>query len=147
MKKSNLTVGLAFTLIGVVFLHFALISDSPLGGLLFGFAGGGLGAGLALICRYLYWNSPQKRARYMEKMAEEQIEQNDELKIKLRDRSGRYAYVLGLFVVSISMMVFSILGTLGIIQEYRIILLYLGGYLVFQIVVGIVIFNHLLKKY
>ena len=93
MKKSNLTVGLAFTLIGVVFLHFALISDSPLGGLLFGLAGGGLGAGLAMICRYLYWNSPQKRARYMEKMAEEQIEQHDELKVKLRDRAGRYTYV------------------------------------------------------
>lgn len=48
---------------------------------------------------------------------------------------------------SISIVIFSILGKLEIIDDSRLIVLYLGGYLVFQIVIGIVIFNQLLKKY
>ena len=49
--------------------------------------------------------------------------------------------------VCASIMIFSILGTLEIIDNARMIVLYLSGYLVFQIIIGIVIFRHLLKKY
>ena len=90
---------------------------------------------------------PKHRERYQEKIANEKIELHDELKTKLRDKSGRYAYVTGLLAVSVSMVIFSILGQLGIINSSRLIVLYLGGYLLFQIVIGIVIFNQLLKKY
>ncbi len=69
------------------------------------------------------------------------------MKTKLRDKSGRYAYVIGLLTVSVSMIIFSILGQLEMIENSRLIVLYLGGYLFFQIVIGIVVFNQLLKKY
>lgn len=75
------------------------------------------------------------------------IELHDELKSKLRDKSGRYAYAIGLMTVSISIIIFSILGQLEIIDNSRLMVLYLGGYLLFQIVIGIVIFKQLLKKY
>ena len=49
--------------------------------------------------------------------------------------------------VSISIIIFSILGQLEVIDNSRLTVLYLGGYLIFQIVIGIVIFKQLLKKY
>ena len=77
----------------------------------------------------------------------EKIELHDELKSKLRDKSGRHAYAIGLMTVSISIIIFYILGQLEIIDNSRLMVLYLGGYLLFQIVIGIVIFKQLLKKY
>ena len=80
-------------------------------------------------------------------MENERIEQHDELKTKIRDKAGRYTYSLGLMVVSFSILVFGVLGTLGIVESTRMIILYLGGYLLFQVIAGIVIFNKLMKKY
>ncbi|WP_077613097.1 hypothetical protein [Clostridium sp. Marseille-P2415] len=147
MKKSNLITGIMFALVGTVLLLIALLTYSKLDGLLFGFAGAGIGPGIVMICKYFYWSTPKNKERYQERITDEKIEQHDELKVKLRDKSGRYSYVLGLIAISISMVVFSIMGALEITINSRMIILYLGGYLVFQIVAGIAIFNHLLKKY
>ncbi|MCD8356608.1 MAG: hypothetical protein LUE11_08565 [Clostridia bacterium] len=147
MKKSNFITGVVFFFVGVILLLLALLTDSKLDGLLWGFAGATIGPGIVMICKFFYWSAPQNKEQYQEKLVTEQIEMHDELKIKLRDKSGRYAYVLGLLTISISMVIFSILGTLEIIDNSRMIVLYLGGYLVFQIAVGIALFHHLLKKY
>ena len=40
-----------------------------------------------------------------------------------------------------------ILGALEVIDNARMIILYLSGYLMFQIITGIIIFNKLMKKY
>ena len=77
----------------------------------------------------------------------DRIEQHDELKTKIRDRAGRYAYGIGLVVICFSILVFSILGALEVIDNARMIILYLSGYLMFQIITGIIIFNKLMKKY
>lgn len=147
MKKSYLIEGLVFLLGGLILLGVALFADTALDSLLFGFASGAVCAGMVSICRYFYWKAPANAGKYQEKLAQEKIELQDELKVKLRDRSGRYAYVLGLVVISASMAVFSILGKLEIVGGSRVIVLYLGGYLVFQIVAGSMIYRHLLKKY
>lgn len=132
---------------GIACLLAGLFTESKLDSLLFGFSGAGICPGLLMICQYFYWSSPKNRERYQERLENERIEQHDELKEKIRDKSGRYAYMLGLFVISISMVAFSVLGALEIIDNSRIIVLYLGSYFVFQIVVGIVIFNRIIKKY
>ena len=80
-------------------------------------------------------------------MENDRIEQHDELKTKIRDRAGRYAYGIGLVVICFSILVFGILGALEVIDNARMIVLYLGGYLLFQVIAGIVIFNKLMKKY
>ena len=100
-----------------------------------------------MIVRYFYWSRPQNRQRYQEKRERERIEQHDERKEKLRDRAGRYAYALGLVVISLSILVFSALGALGIVEQYRMIVLFLGGYLIFQFAAGEAIYRKLLKKY
>lgn len=147
MKKSNLLEGILFILGGVILLCAALLTDSVLDSLLIGFAAGAICSGIVMTCKYFYWSTPKNKERYQEKIENEKIELHDELKTKLRDRSGRYAYAIGLMTVSVSMIIFSILGQLEIIDNSRLIVLYLGGYLIFQIVTGIVIFNQLLKKY
>lgn len=147
MKKSNLLEGILFVAGGIILLCVVLLTDTVLDSLLTGFAAGGISSGIVMTCKYFYWSTPKNRERYQEKIANEKIEHHDELKTKLRDRSGRYAYIIGLISISISIVAFSILGQLEIIGNSRLIVLYLGGYLIFQIVIGIVIFNQLLKQY
>lgn len=100
-----------------------------------------------MCCKYSYWNSPKHSGKYKELLDSEKIEQHDELKTKLREKSGQYAYILGNVVTSISILVFSILGNLDIVENYRVIVLYLGAYLAVQVITGFVFYKRFLKKY
>lgn len=147
MKKSNLLVGLLFFAVGVVCLIIGLLTQTKLDEMLFGFAGGGICGGAAGIWKYYYWSRPENKAKYREKLETENINLTDERKTKLRDKSGRYAYIIGLIVMSVSIVVFSILDRLDIIQNSRLIILFLTGLIVFQYIVGLIIYKHLSKKY
>ena len=147
MKKRNLAVGVVYLLAGLTMLGIALLTETKLESLLFGFAGAGIVPGIAMICKYYYWSSPKHRERYAEKLEAEDIELHDERKEKLRDKSGRYAYLLGLFVVSVSVVVFSVLEKLEVLAESRMMVLYLSGYLLLQFAAGIIIYRRLAKKY
>ncbi len=147
MKKSNLFCGIAYAAGGLMCLLIALFTEGRLEGILWGSAGALLGPGLVMIGKYFYWSAPRNSGRYEERLEQEYIERSDELKAKIRDRSGRYAYVLGLLVISLSMLAFTILDALEVIPDARMLVLYLGFYLVFQIVAGIVLFNRILKTY
>ena len=75
------------------------------------------------------------------------INLHDELNEKLRDKSGRIAYLIGLLIICISEVVFSILGNAGIISNHKVIVLYLFVLLLVQIVIGKVAYRQLRKKY
>ena len=147
MKKSNFHVGLVYLFIGIVCLVSALYFNSKLESLLFGFAGAGICSGAVILWKYYYWSRPENRERYQEKIENENIELHDERKTILRDKSGRYAYIIGMLFISASIVIFSIMGSLNIIENSKFIILYLAGFLVFQYIIGIIIFNHLNKKY
>lgn len=147
MKKTNLAVGIGYVLFGIVCILAALLFETKLEGILWGFAGAGIGPGIMMIGQYFYWGSPKNKARYEERLENERIEQHDELKTKVRDKAGRCAYTLGLLIICISILVFGILGAVEFIDNARMIVLYLSGYLLFQIIAGIVIFDQLMKKY
>ena len=147
MKKSNLITGILYVLLGVVCVIVALLVETKLEGILWGFAGAGIFPGLMMIFKYFYWSSPKNRVRYEERLENERIEIHDELKTKVRNEAGRYTYSLGILVICFSILAFGILGALEIIDNTRMIVLYLSGYLLFQIIAGIVIFNKLMKKY
>ena len=147
MKKNNLLVGLLYFLVGVGCLIIGLFFETKLEGLLSGFAGAGICGGAVMLWKYYYWTRPENRTKYLEKTENENIEFKDERKTKLRDKSGRYAYIIGLIVISVSIVLFSILGSLDIIQNSRLIILYLGGLFWFQYIIGLVIYNHLSNKY
>lgn len=146
MKKSNLWVGLSYLAAGAAFLVLALILPGKLTRLFEALASVGVISGVICLGHYFYWIHPKNRLRYQAKTAQEQIELGDERKVMLRDRAGRYAYIAGLAVVFVLLVVFYILDLLQVL-EGRLIIFSLFGYLVFQYLIGIVIFRHLGKKY
>lgn len=147
MKKNMLMAGLLYVFIGIAFLLCGIFLDTKLNSLFWGFAGGGIAPGLAMIYKYFYWTRPQNSTKYAEKMEKEIINLHDERKEKFRNQSGRYAYILGLITICISIVVFFVLSSLGIMQNARVLILYLGAYAIFQYIAGILIFRHLNKKY
>ena len=117
MKKSNLITGILYVLFGVVCLIVALLIETKLEGILWGFAGAGIFPGIMMICKYFYWSSPKNKEQYEERLENDRIEQHDELKTKIRDRAGRYAYGIGLVVICFSILVFSFLGALEVYRQ------------------------------
>ena len=100
-----------------------------------------------MIIKYFYWSAPKNQERYREIQEQEEINLHDELNEKLRDKSGRIAYNIGLFTICISEVVFSILGKTGVITDHKIIVFYLFGLFVFLIVIGNVVYYQLRKRY
>lgn len=147
MKKSMFITGVMYILIGSIFWLCGLVLDTKLNSLFWGFAGAGIVPGLVMIYKYFYWSHPKNSAKYTEKIERQKIDFRDERKEKFRNQSGRYAYILGLITVCISSVIFSILHLLGIIQNAKILILYLGGYMIFQYISGVFIFRYLDKKY
>ena len=95
------------------------------------------------------WTKLETPDSYQRHLEEEQIELRDERKEMLRNKSGRYAYILGLLAAAVAMTVFSFLGKLGMVDEAasRLMILFLAGYMVFQILAGWAIYRLLDKKY
>ncbi len=147
MKKSNLVVGILYTLAGIAFFIAALLTHTPLEGLFCGFAGAGIGPGILIIAKYCYWTSPKNQQRYQEKLEQERIELQDELMEKVRGKTAQYVYVLGLCVSSVAILLFAVLDALQIIQSGELLILYLGLYMILQLISGQIIFRHLMKKY
>ena len=147
MEKKKLTEGIIFVAVGVVLMLAALLKESVLDGIFSGFAGGALGVGIAIIIKYFRWLSPQHAEKYRKIEEQKDIAVHDELNIKLRDQSCRIVYKINFWIICLSMPAFSILGAMGLIKEYKIIVMYLFAFLVAQVVLGCVVFNQLRKKY
>ncbi|MBR5225347.1 MAG: hypothetical protein IKV90_06770 [Clostridia bacterium] len=147
MKKSNLIAGICSVAVGVICMLIALLTETKLEGILWGLTGAGIAPGVLQILQYLHYNAPENRERYEELLENKSIEMRDELKNKVRNQAGRYAYVAGLMIICVSMLLFSILGALGIVENAQVFVLYLFAYLMVQFILGIVFFNRLMKKY
>ncbi|EHL14806.1 hypothetical protein HMPREF9630_00849 [Peptoanaerobacter stomatis] len=144
MKKSNLIYALIYIILAGIFLYVAIIFDNKMSGIFYGMTGAFGGSGIVTIIRYFYWQ--KNKEKYQEKLEIEEIEQQDELKQKLRDKSGKYTYWIGMLIITLSIIVYSLLGVLNIMDTEHIVI-YLGAYLISQVFIGIIVFNHLLKKY
>ena len=147
MKKNYLNEGMKLLLVGICLVLAAAFCETAVDGLLWGFAGGALAPGIARIIQHFYWSAPKNQERYREIQEQEDINRHDELNEKLRDKSGRIAYNIGLLIICISEIVFSILGKTGVITDHKIIVLYLFSLFVFQIVIGKVVYHQLRRKY
>lgn len=147
MKKNHLLVGVGLLLAGIALIFVGLLTENRLSDMIFALGVAYMIPSFIRIGQYFYWSSPKHKAEYEERMTRENIEMHDELKVMLRDRSGRYAYVFGLVVICVSIVIFAVLGKLDIIADARAIVLYLWGYLMFQIVIGKVLYHKLLQKY
>lgn len=147
MKKNYLNRGIVCVFAGICFLLAAILTETVFDGLLWGLAGGALGPGVGLIIKYFYWTSPQNADRYQELLEQEDINLHDELNEKLRDKSGRIAYLIGLLVLCVSEVIFAFLGKMGMITDHKIIVLYLFGLFLLQVIIGNTAYYYLRKKY
>ncbi len=146
MKKNNLYIGLLYMALGAECLAFALSTENSLGSLMFGFSGAGLIGGLSLIWRYLYWSSPKRKDVYEARLEEDQINLKDEFKESLRNRSGRIVYIITLLVITLSIVIFSVIGSLGVLDT-KLLVIYLSILWIFMYGVGIIVYRMLIKKY
>lgn len=147
MKKNVRTTGLIYAALGIAGLAVSILLDNRLGGILFGMSFGAIAGGLGMLWRYFYWNRPKNAQRYKEKLDNESIELHDERKEQLRNKAGRYAYALGIIVCAVTIIVCGILQALVDRYNFRVLVVYLGLYMVFQYIAGIVIYRCLCKKY
>ena len=149
MKKRELWFGLGMIAGGILFLLAALLLETPLDSLFCGFFGAFTAPGAVQVYKYVKWTKLETPDSYQRHLEEEQIELRDERKEMLRNKSGRMAYTLGLLAAAVSMTAFSILGKLGMVEEAasRLLILFLAGYMVFQILAGWVLYRLLDKKY
>ena len=149
MKKRELWFGLGMIAGGILFLLAALLLETPLDSLFCGFFGAFTGPGVIQVYKYVRWTKLETPDSYQRHLEEEQIELRDERKSMLRDRSGRYAYILGLLAVALALLVFSVLDAFGVVEEdtASLMILFLAGYAVFQLVAGWVIYRWLEKRY
>ena len=149
MKKRELWFGLGMIAGGILFLLAALLLETPLDSLFCGFFGAFTAPGAVQVYKYVKWTKLETADSYQRHLEEEQIELRDERKEMLRNKSGRMAYILGLLAAAVSMTAFSILGKLGMVEESasRLLILFLAGYMVFQILAGWALYWLLDKKY
>lgn len=147
MKKSNFWIGLVYALLGLAFLLAGLVWETRLSSLSVGFGAGMLGSGVMQLIRYRKWTRPENQEAYREKLEAEQIDLRDERKTMLRDRSGRYAWLLGMGLCALSIVVFGVLGALEIVENTRLIILFLAVYLLVQYGAGVCFYRRLSKKY
>ena len=115
MKKRELWFGLGMIAGGILFLLAALLLETPLDSLFCGFFGAFTGPGVMQVYKYVKWTKLETADSCQQHFEEEQIELRDERKSMLRDRSGRYAYVLGMLLACAALVVVSILGNLGVV--------------------------------
>nr|WP_325257824.1 hypothetical protein [uncultured Oscillibacter sp.] len=149
MKKSHLWTGLGMTAAGLACLAAALLWDTPLDSLLCGFAGALAGPGAVQILQYLKYTRPGAAAAYQEKLEEERINLRDERKEMLRNKAGRYAYLLVMVLTAVSILTFSVLGKLGAVEDgaSRLITLFLAAFLLAQYFAGVFIYQILENRY
>ena len=147
MKKSILYTGIGYTLLGVISLIIALLTEFKFEGILWGLCGAGIGPGITMICKYVYWSKPENKVRYNEKVKIEKIEMVDERKVMLRDKSGCITYRITIAIYCILIITFAVLAVFEYFMPFsQYAVIGLSILLIFQYICGIVIFNRLNKR-
>lgn len=147
MKKSNFIYGAIFVLIGILFIMLAVFKESRLGSIFIGLGGGFLFNGVISIFRYFYYSNDKNKEKYLKKLENERIELHDELKESLRNKSGRYAYIINLIILFISAFVFACLSMMEITISMTAFIIYLIVLIILNYVLGVYIYKKLLNKY
>jgi len=147
VDKSRLVIGCIAMFIGLGAFMTAVVTETKLDGIFWGLMGSGIAVGITLIAEYLQWYIHRDDPKYQEMLERKEIAVHDEMIAKVKDKAGRRAYVCGVYVVVASMIIFSILGALEVVEGARTVVVYLGFYLIFQAVVGILFFNKTMRNY
>ena len=147
MKIYNLVIGIIFTLLGIGCFAAMIITDTVFEMTLLRWSGYCFVFGVLTVGRFVYRNSPGRREIYAALEEYEDRENNDELNRHIKDRASGYAYNLGLIAICLSVIAFDILGTLGIVENAGMIILYLCVLLAVQIIAKILFMRYFKSRY
>lgn len=126
--------GIAFILTGL------FVEKLTHGSIIFGTGCGIIGGAAAAVHKRFYWQRPENKRRYEERLKNQKINLNDERKIMLRQKSGQITYRIMFVVLIVLNMVFTFLG----VEKW--IILTLWGVIAFQYLCGVAVFYHLSRK-
>ena len=148
MKKSTLICGIFAFIIGLAALMAAINqTDSNIGGILFGLAGCGLGLGIGSIFSFIYWSASKNKKRYEELLEKKNIEVNDELNQKIKDKTGRITDTIGLAIIITLILTLTLFEALGFMTSGYVTVVILSFYLLIRFLIYIVVFNSVRKEY
>ena len=148
MKKSTLLSGIIALIIGIAALMAAIHqTDNNISGILFGITGCGLGLGIGTIINYTYWSTGKNRKRYEELLERKNIEVNDELNQKIRDKAGRITESIGLAIIISLIITLTLFEALGFMASGYLTVVILSFYLLIRLVIYAVVFNSVRKEY
>lgn len=148
MKKSTLLSGIIALVIGIAALMAAIHqTDNNISGILFGLTGCGLGLGIGTIINYTYWSTGKNRKRYEELLERKNIEVNDELNQKIRDKAGRITESIGLAIIISLIITLTLFEALGFMASGNLTVVILSFYLLIRLVIYAVVFNSVRKEY
>lgn len=146
MRRSDLITGILFSTIGIVFFAMAC-TDIPLQSLFCGLAGAGIGPGVMMISKYVYWSHPDRKTKYTDKLEAEKIKMHDEREEMLRGKTACFLHAYTLVVIGIYCIIFQVLEKLMIIENSRVFIIYLGILFFSEILLYRWIFKQYEKKY
>lgn len=142
MKNKNI-FGFIFLLIGCILLTLTfLFPRMILYGFTYGIAGGMLGCGFLMVLDFRKSNKENDK-----KNAKIKVNQNDERKIMLREKSGRTTYIICLVGLVIYNTTLFLLDKMGINIEIKFVIFTLSVYVIFEYILGILVFKHFGNKY
>lgn len=147
MRTRNLIEGIVMLSIGIGSLIAALIAAPALDDVMYHLTGYCSMFGILSIGRYLYWNLPKNRAAREKILYYENIEQNDELQVRIRDQAGRIANEVGVYALCAAIFIADILDQLEIIQDAGITILILAICLALQLIAQWISLRHITKKF
>lgn len=147
MNKRRLIDGISCIVIAVIALLLSFHPEVRMTSRLTGLARTYIIFGGLTLIRYFYYNSPKYREFYREKLEYEKIEQQDERKIRLLEKTRCYTYQFGQQLLLTALLGSVIFEAFGIIEKSDTVAAVLGGFLIVQIIAEQIIFRYLSKKY
>ncbi|MBR6275306.1 MAG: hypothetical protein IKR27_09900 [Lachnospiraceae bacterium] len=147
MKNTNLFFGILALLAGIAALTAAFIFQGNMIGICFGIGGAGCALGIGNIISYFYWSSEKNKKRYEEILETKSIEINDELNSRIGDKAGKITGSIVFAAVCAIAILLEILEGLGLVTGSYLTVTVLCGLLVFQIIIYMVVFSAIRKKF
>lgn len=148
MKKSTLICSIIALVIGIAALMAAVNQpEGGFAGILFGLAGSGIGLGIGGVLSFIYWSLGKNQKRYEEILAAKNIEVNDELNQRIRDKAGRITNSIGLAIIIALIITLTLFEALGFITTGYMTVVILAFYLLFRMIIYIIVFNSVRKEY
>ncbi len=144
-KQKELWLGFGYIVLGIGLIVLAECFDGNLNGLLWGFGGALTVPGLVRVGKALYWSRPGKEEEYIRRREAAARESRDERNLQLRTQAAHRVFVLDIFVISVAIIAFSILGNLGMVEGYRTAIWTLSALQMGNLLLYFFFFNRLQK--